>query len=55
MSGAERGRILWRVADLIEAHLAELETLDIGKTFKLGRFGEIPGAAGQFRCFAGFA
>lgn len=58
MSGAERGRILWRVADLIEAHLdelAELETLDNGKTFKLGRFGEIPGAAGQFRYFAGFA
>lgn len=55
---AERARILWRIADLIEANideLAELETLDQGKPFYVGRWAEIPGAVGQFRFFAGQA
>lgn len=55
---AERARILWRIADLIDAHideLAELETLDQGKPLYVGRWAEIPGAAGQFRFFAGQA
>lgn len=55
---ADRARILWRIADLIEAHideLAELETLDQGKPLHVGRWAEIPGAAGQFRFFAGQA
>jgi len=55
---AERARILWKVADLIEAHidaLAELETLDQGKPLFVGRWAEIPGAAAQFRFFAGQA
>lgn len=55
---AERARILWKIADLIEAHidaLAELETLDQGKPLFVGRWAEIPGAAGQFRFFAGQA
>lgn len=54
----ERARILWRVADLIEAHiddLAELETLDQGKPLFIGRWAEIPGAINQFRFFAGQA
>ncbi|MGC6329142.1 aldehyde dehydrogenase family protein [Rhizorhabdus sp. FW153] len=54
----ERARILWRVADLIEAHiddLAELETLDQGKPLFVGRWAEIPGAINQFRFFAGQA
>ncbi len=58
MTPAERGRILWRVADLIEEHideLAELETMDSGKPFWLGRYAEIPVAADQFRFFAGMA
>src|SRR5262245_35242407 len=36
MSGVDRGNLLWKIADLMEAHtqeLAELETLDNGKTF----------------------
>ena len=52
----DRGRILWRVAELIEANideLAELETLDQGKPLFVGRWAEIPGAAMQFRYFAG--
>lgn len=55
---AERARILWKIADLIEANiddLAELETLDQGKPLFIGRWAEIPGAAGQFRFFAGQA
>ncbi|HMG99997.1 MAG TPA: aldehyde dehydrogenase family protein, partial [Terriglobales bacterium] len=34
MSASERGRLIWRLADLVEQHideLAELETLDNGK------------------------
>src|SRR5262245_13923969 len=34
MAGAERGKILWKLADLLEARakeVAELETLDAGK------------------------
>ena len=58
MLPAARGDLLWRIADLIETHadeLAEIETLDQGKTFRTGRFGEIPGAIAQFRYYAGFA
>ena len=54
----ERARILWRVAELIEANideLAELETLDQGKPLFVGRWAEIPGAVNQFRFFAGQA
>ncbi|MDO6963366.1 aldehyde dehydrogenase family protein [Rhizobium alvei] len=57
MTPSARGKLLWRIAEKIEAHvdeLAELETLDQGKSFKTGRFGEIPASAEQFRYFAGF-
>jgi phenylacetaldehyde dehydrogenase len=57
MTPSARGRLLWRIAELIDAHveeLAELETLDQGKTFRTGRFGEIPASAEHFRYFAGF-
>ena len=56
MPPAERAKILWRVADLMDAHideLAELETLDQGKPLFMGRWAEIPLAAEQFRFFAG--
>ena len=55
---AERARILWRIADLIEANideLSELEALDQGKPLYVARWAEVPGAAGQFRFFAGQA
>ncbi len=54
----ERARILWAIADKIEANidqLAELETLDQGKPLFVGRWAEIPGAVNQFRFFAGQA
>ena len=58
MVPAQRARLLWKMADLIEAHLdelAELETLDQGKPVWVGRYAEIPGAIEQFRYFAGQA
>jgi phenylacetaldehyde dehydrogenase len=58
MTPSARGKLLWKIADLIDAHvdeLAELETLDQGKSFRTGRFGEIPASAEQFRYYAGFA
>ncbi len=56
MTPDDRGRILWKISELIEANideLAELETLDQGKPLFVGRWAEIPGAAMQFRYFAG--
>ena len=58
MTPAARGKLLWKMAELIEANideLAELETLDQGKPLYVGRWAEIPGAAEQFRYFAGMA
>ncbi|MCM2476313.1 aldehyde dehydrogenase family protein [Rhizobium sp. CG5] len=57
LTPSARGKLLGKIADLIDAHveeLAELETLDQGKSYKTGRFGEIPASAEQFRYFAGF-
>ncbi len=58
MSGAQRARILWKMADLMEANLdelAELETLDQGKPIGVAKYAEIPGGIEQFRYFAGAA
>jgi phenylacetaldehyde dehydrogenase len=58
MTGAQRARLLWKMADLMEAHLdelAELETLDQGKPVWVGKYAEIPGGIEQFRYFAGQA
>jgi acyl-CoA reductase-like NAD-dependent aldehyde dehydrogenase len=58
LTGAERGNLLWRVADLIEQHadeLAELETLDNGKPIRASRHGDIPMAVRHFRYYAGWA
>ena len=58
MSPHERGRIVWRLGDLIQQHLdemAKLESLCTGKTmFDSGKV-EIPFAAEVFRYYAGFA
>ena len=55
---AERGRLLWKLADLIEQNLdelAELETLDNGKPLLFARMLDVPSAAGFFRYMAGWA
>jgi aldehyde dehydrogenase (NAD+) len=44
MSGRERGRIMFKFADLMEKHadeLAALETLDNGKPLSLSRVGRV--------------
>lgn len=54
----ERAALLLKVADLIDEHveeLSELETLDQGKPYAVARWAEVPGAADQFRFFAGQA
>ena len=55
---AERGKILARIADLIERDthtLAALEAVEMGKLFHDSVIGDIPAAASVFRHFAGWA
>src|SRR5208282_3694414 len=57
-SPAERGRLLWKLSDLIEQHheeLAELETLDNGKPLLFSRIVDVPTARDVFRYMAGWA
>jgi phenylacetaldehyde dehydrogenase len=58
MTPAERGRIIWRIGDLILQHadeLAQLETLDNGKPFIIARAADVPLAADLFHYMAGWA
>lgn len=58
MTPSQRGRLLWKLADLIEEHteeLAQLETLDNGKPIKYSRAGDVPMTIDHFRYFAGWA
>ena len=57
LTPAARGKILWRIGDLIDQHadeIAELEMIDAGKSFASARHGEIPFAAECFRYYAGW-
>jgi len=58
LTPSQRGRLLWKVAELIEKNaeeLAELETLDNGKPIKYSRASDVPLTADHFRYFAGWA
>jgi len=58
MSGRERGRILHKFADLLEANaeeLAQLETLDNGKPIFFSRAADVPLSIDHFRYYAGWA
>jgi len=58
MSPSGRGRLLWKLSDLIEQHhqeLAELETLDNGKPLLFSRIVDVPTAVDVFRYMAGWA
>jgi phenylacetaldehyde dehydrogenase len=58
MSPAERGCMIWKLADLIEKHcetFAQLETLDNGKPYKVACAADVPLAVEQFRYYAGWA
>lgn len=57
MTPSARGRLLWRVADLIDEHadeIARLETLDQGQPLGVSGTLNVPGAAEHFRYFAGW-
>ena len=58
LSGGARGRLLYRLAELIEEHaeeLAALETLDNGKPLRNSREVNLPLTVETFRYFAGYA
>ena len=58
MAPSKRGRLLWKLADLLEANLeefAQLETLDNGKPLTVARVADIPLAVDMFRYMAGWA
>ncbi|HUL82355.1 MAG TPA: aldehyde dehydrogenase family protein, partial [Gammaproteobacteria bacterium] len=58
MLPADREALLWRLADLIDKNadeLAELESLDNGKTKFMASVVDVPGARNYFRYMAGWA
>jgi aldehyde dehydrogenase (NAD+) len=57
MTAAERGRLLTRLADLLEEHsdeLARLESLDNGKPLTIARFVDLPLTTAIYRYYAGW-
>ncbi len=58
LTPSERGRLIWKLADLIEKHteeLAQIESLDNGKPLTVARAADAPLAADLFRYMAGWA
>ncbi len=58
MTASERGRIIWKIGDLMLEHadeLAELESLDNGKPRLTARYVDIPLSADAFHYMAGWA
>src|SRR5271157_1895119 len=58
MSGSERGRLMWKLSDLLEQHLeefAQIESLDNGKPLAVARVADVPLAVDLFRYMAGWA
>jgi phenylacetaldehyde dehydrogenase len=58
MTSSERGRIIWKIADLLEQHTEEfatLESLDNGKPISVARVADVPLAVDLFRYMAGWA
>ena len=58
MTPSERGKVVWKIGDLIEEHLdefAQLETLDNGKSLAVARAADVPLAADLFHYMAGWA
>jgi phenylacetaldehyde dehydrogenase len=58
MNPSQRGRLLWKLADLIEAHaeeFAQLESLDNGKPLTVARAADVALTIDHFRYYAGWA
>jgi phenylacetaldehyde dehydrogenase len=57
MTPSERGKIIWKIGDLLEKHTEEfatLESLDNGKPISVARAADVPLAADLFRYMAGW-
>src|SRR6058998_2179560 len=58
LSASERGKLIWKLADLVEKNideLAELETLDNGKPIFESRYVDMPMVIDVLRYYAGWA
>src|SRR5246127_4879752 len=58
MPASERGRLIWKLADLLEQHTEEfgyLESLDNGKPLTIAKAADVPLAVDLFRYMAGWA
>jgi len=58
MTASQRARLIWKLADLLEAHTEEfayLESLDNGKPLSVARVADVPLAVDLFRYMAGWA
>ncbi len=58
MTPSDRGKLIWKLGDLIEEHLeefAQLESLDNGKPLTVARVADVPLAIDLFRYMAGWA
>lgn len=58
MPASERGRLLYKLADLVEKHqdeLAALEALDNGKPFAFAKAADVGLTIKTFRYYAGWA
>ncbi len=58
MTPSERGKLIWRIGDLISKYkeeLAELEALDNGKPISVARAADVPLSADMFHYMAGWA
>ena len=58
MSPSQRGRLIWKLGDLLEQHLeefAQIESLDNGKPLAVARVADVPLAVDLFRYMAGWA
>jgi phenylacetaldehyde dehydrogenase len=58
MTPSERGRLIWKLADLLEQNTEEfatLESLDNGKPLTVARVADVPLAVDLFRYMAGWA
>jgi phenylacetaldehyde dehydrogenase len=58
MGASQRGRLIWKLGDLIEEHLeefAQLESLDNGKPLSVARVADVPLAVDLFHYMAGWA
>jgi phenylacetaldehyde dehydrogenase len=58
LTASERGRLIWKLADLIEQHAEEfayIESLDNGKPLKIAKVADVPLTVDMFRYMAGWA